>query len=294
MLDYSSSEEPALILRFQRELLHLSFRSAAKNPLHSSRLRSFAPWRETLLSPPRALRLCDNLISKSPHFQISKLSLILARQFNPNQMSILPRLATSLKRRDEVPNQELAKQVAAKKDLSAVKELVDNLSNKSKDIQHDCIKVLYEIGEIAPSLIVPHAASFLTLLTSKNNRLQWGAMTALNTIAQEAPKLIYSALPKIIAAADAGSVITKDYAVHILINLCFVKQYASDAFSLLIEQLTTSPTNQLPMYAERALPIINDKNKALFIKTLTSRLDDIEKDTKRKRVEKIIKKLTGN
>ena len=46
------------------------------------------------------------------------------------------------------------------------------------------------------------------------------------------------------------------------------------------------------MYAENALPIINDKNKAAFIKTLNSRLPDIEKDTKRIRVEKVLKKLT--
>ena len=46
------------------------------------------------------------------------------------------------------------------------------------------------------------------------------------------------------------------------------------------------------MYAENALPIINDKNKAIFIKTLNSSLSDIEKETKRIRVEKVIKKLS--
>jgi hypothetical protein len=48
------------------------------------------------------------------------------------------------------------------------------------------------------------------------------------------------------------------------------------------------------MYAENALPIVNEKNKALFIRTLTARLDDFEKETKRKRVEKVLKKTTGN
>lgn len=208
-------------------------------------------------------------------------------------MSVIPKLASSLDRRDEMPNQELAKQIAAKKDKKAVQELVDNLSNKSKDIQNDCIKVLYEIGEINPSLISDYAKEFIALLDHKNNRLQWGAMTAINTITLENPKVIYAALVKIIAAADRGSVITKDYGVNILIKLCSLKQYADNAFSLLIEQLLSSPTNQLPMYAEKAMPIINDKNKALFIKTLTSRLDDIEKDTKRKRVEKVIKKFSS-
>jgi hypothetical protein len=46
------------------------------------------------------------------------------------------------------------------------------------------------------------------------------------------------------------------------------------------------------MYAENALPIINAKNKTIFINTVTSRLPDIEKDSKRTRVEKVIKKLS--
>ncbi len=208
-------------------------------------------------------------------------------------MNVISQLASSLGRRDEVPNQELAKQIASKKDKKAIQELVDNLSNKSKDIQNDCIKVLYEIGEQQPTLIADYAREFVGLLDSKNNRLQWGAMTALSTVTLENPKVVYAALPKILEAADKGSVITKDYAVNILINLCSLKPFADKAFPLLIEQLLNSPTNQLPMYAEKALPIINDKNKVLFIKTLTSRLGDIEKDTKRIRVEKVIKKVNG-
>ena len=142
-------------------------------------------------------------------------------------MSIIPKLASSLNRRDEVPNQELAKQIAAKKDKKAVQELIDNLHNKSKDIQNDCIKVLYEIGDINPSLISDYAKEFIALLDNKNNRLQWGAMTAINTITLENPKVVYASLLKIIAAADKGSVITKDYAVNILIKLCSLKQYDS-------------------------------------------------------------------
>ena len=208
-------------------------------------------------------------------------------------MSVINKLASSLNRKDEEPNQELAKQVATTKDKNAVQELVDNLSNKNKDIQSDCIKVLYEIGTLNPSLIAPHHKIFIALLDNKNNRLQWGAMTALSSITSEEPKSIYAALPKILAAADKGSVITKDHAINILIKLCSLKQYADAAFTLLNEQLLKSPTNQLPMYAENAMAAIPDSRKKQFVQTLTSRLNDIEKDTKRKRVEKVIKKLSG-
>ncbi|MCB0545469.1 MAG: hypothetical protein KDC70_18225, partial [Saprospiraceae bacterium] len=60
-------------------------------------------------------------------------------------MSILDKLSTSLNRRDEVPNQELAKKILKTKDKKAIKELAENLENKNKGIQSDCIKVLYEI-----------------------------------------------------------------------------------------------------------------------------------------------------
>src|SRR5262245_48832374 len=130
-------------------------------------------------------------------------------------MTVLDKLASALNRRDEVPNQHLAKQIAERKDKKAVKELIDNLSNKNKDIQNDCIKVIYEIGERKPELIADYAKELIALLDSKNNRLQWGAMTAINTIVSENPKAIYSAITKIVAVADKGSVITKDYAVNI-------------------------------------------------------------------------------
>jgi hypothetical protein len=45
------------------------------------------------------------------------------------------------------------------------------------------------------------------------------------------------------------------------------------------------------MYAERAMTIINDNNKKLFIKTLSSRLEDIDKESKRKRIQRVIKKF---
>ncbi len=205
-------------------------------------------------------------------------------------MSIIEKLASSLNRRDELPNQELAKEIVLSKNKKAIKELVENLSNK-KAIQNDCIKVLYEIGEQEPKLIADYIKEFVEQLNSKNNRLQWGAMIALSTITNELPKEIYTILPTILEVADKGSVITKDHAINILIKLCAIKDYSDGAFALLIEQLLKSPTNQLPMYTERATPIVNEKNKALFVKTLTTRLGDIEKETKRKCIEKVIQKF---
>lgn len=208
-------------------------------------------------------------------------------------MNIINKLASSLHRRDEIPNQELAEEIVRTSDLQAIKDLVGFLHHKDKVVQNDCIKVLYEIGVHSPKLISDYLDDFVKLLDSKNNRLKWGAMTALNTIASDVPEDVYRVLTKILDAADSGSVIARDHAVGILIKLCSEEQFANSAVSLLIEQLQTCPTNQLPMYSERALPIVNRKNKTLFINALASRISDIGKEVKRKRVEKVIKKASS-
>ena len=209
-----------------------------------------------------------------------------------NKINVISKLASSLNRRDEVPNQELAKQIVKKKEVKAVNELVENLSNRNKAIQQDCIKVLYEIGEREPRLIAGYFKEFLELLASKNNRLQWGAMAALNTIALENPRQVYNSLSKITAVAAKGSVITKDNCFFILIKLCSQKQYAEKVFPLLLEHLLGSPANQFPLYAEQAIPLITEKNKKPFVGILLTRLEDMEKESKRKRVEKVIKKFS--
>ena len=207
-------------------------------------------------------------------------------------MSIIEKLATSLGRKDDVPNQELAKEIASANNNNAVTELINILkTTKDKKIQSDCIKTLYEIGYIKPELISEYYQFFIELLESKNNRLVWGAMIALYTISTIKPKKVFENLSKILEAIDKGSVITKDYGVRILINLSAVSDIRNDAFALLMEQLKKCEPKQLPMYAEKCLPIINEENKDVFIEILNDRFDELIKDSQKKRIEKVLKKL---
>jgi len=206
-------------------------------------------------------------------------------------MSVLNQLASAMNRRDEIPNQELAKEIARKKDRKAVAELVKNLQNKSQAIRNDCIKVLYETGTVEPSLIANYLKDFLPLLNHKDNRMQWGAMTAIRAIAEAKPAAVFPEIKKIIAAADSGSVITRDQAVSILTRLSADKKYSSKTCPLLLHQLKSCPTNQLPMYAENAMPVVNDQNKKPFITILVNRLDELTKESQQKRIQKVLKKL---
>lgn len=206
-------------------------------------------------------------------------------------MSIKDRLASSQNRRDEEPNIELALDIIATKDESAVAELI-KLLDGNKAIQNDSIKVLYEVGVLEPQLIAPHWKVFIEALETKNNRLQWGAMTALNQIVRLNPNDVYNHLDVIMSAVDRGSVITRDQAVNVLIYLVTQESYGEEAYELLREQLLSCPTNQFPMYAERALKVIDSDNKASFMQTLESRLPDVEKESKKKRIIKVLNKVS--
>jgi hypothetical protein len=73
----------------------------------------------------------------------------------------------------------------------------------------------------------------------------------VDSIALKEPKVVHAMLPRILTAADAGSIITKDHAVGILAKLATMKAYRDDCISLLLEELMKSPNNQFPMYVEK-------------------------------------------
>jgi hypothetical protein len=206
-------------------------------------------------------------------------------------MNVIDKLASSLGRRDEVPNQELAALIIERNDASAVKELVHILNEGSKAQQADAIKTLYEIGNEKPEMISNYVKEFIALLDSKNNRLQWGAMMALDTITSIESKAIYAALPKILDIAKQGSVITRDHAVGILAKLSVVKAYADDVFPLLLDEIRTAPLNQFPSYVESAMGVAKGKDKLLLLKAINARLPEVEKESQRKRLMKVVKKL---
>ena len=78
----------------------------------------------------------------------------------------------------------------------------------------DAIKVLYEIGVSNPTLIIPYTELFLHKMRSNNNRMVWGALTALAEISKIEGKVIASNIDNVLSAADAGSVIAKDKAIE--------------------------------------------------------------------------------
>jgi len=204
-------------------------------------------------------------------------------------MSIITSLASSLGRRDEVPNQELARALAAKKDEAGIREIAENLWNKDKNIQADCIKVLYEIGHIEPKLVADYAGDFVRLLRSRNNRLVWGGMTALAEVAKANPDAVFKHLDEIKKAKETGSVITVDNAISTLAwTAAANRKYNEAIFPYLLKHLSSCRPKEVPQHSEKTLPAVNSSNKADFIKVLEKRMEDLS-GSGLARVKKVIK-----
>jgi hypothetical protein len=191
-------------------------------------------------------------------------------------MSALDEIAYSLGKRDDLPNQELARKLAGTSDIEGIQEIADHLWDKNPNIQSDCLKVLYEVGMLQPTLIGKYARDFLSLLHSKNNRLVWGAMIALSTIGALQADELFPNKDEIIKATREGSVITTDNGIKTLAQIGSTKpEYASAVFPFLLEHLQTCRPKEVPQHAEHTLVAVNPSNWRVFKQVLEKRMVDL-------------------
>lgn len=204
-------------------------------------------------------------------------------------MPILEKLACFQNRRDEVPNQELARELAETQNREGLREIAENLWNKDKNVQADCLKVLYETGYLAPELVADYADDFLKLMKSKNNRLAWGAMIALSTVAALKADQLFPHTHEIEQVMEKGSVITKDNGVKILALVAAQNEsYRREIFPYLLNHLATCRPKDVPQHSEKSLPAVDGQNKIEFIALLEKRSTDLSK-SELARVKKVIR-----
>jgi hypothetical protein len=151
-------------------------------------------------------------------------------------MTVLHKIAYYRNRRDEVPNQELARELVEARDLEGIREVTENLDHSIPSVRSDCLKVLYEIGYLAPDLIAPYVDRFLALLHRKSNRMVWGGMIALGTIAELKPAEIWNEVDSVIDAVNYGTLITEVWGIRTLAKLSAANEaYAQRLFALLMK-----------------------------------------------------------
>lgn len=184
-------------------------------------------------------------------------------------MSALKKISFFQNRRDEVPNQDLARELAQTKDLAGIAEIDANLTNQNKNVRSDCLKVLYEIGYLDPALIAPHVEDFLRLLGSRDNHMVWGAMIALGNIVDLCPDEIWAKIDIVLSTVEHGSVITVLWGVRVLAKTAAANPvYSLKIFPFLTEVLKTCIPRDGPptpkACCRRSIEIIWINSKRLF------------------------------
>lgn len=204
-------------------------------------------------------------------------------------MSAIDRIASRLGRNDEAPNFELARHLAAGNDSASVAEMAAHLWDRDTAVRSDCIKVLYETGELNPNLIAPYASDFLRLLTDKHNRMVWGGMIAISTIAGIAADALYPHLDEILSAMARGSVITVDNAVRALGRIAASSPERNDViFPALLCHLETCRPKEIPQHAEHTLTAVSADNRDAFVAMLERRAPELT-PSQLARVRKVLK-----
>lgn len=206
-------------------------------------------------------------------------------------MSVMDRLAHNLGRKDDVPNQELAKELAETKNTSDIAEIAAGLKDKDRRIQSNCIKVLYEIGYIDPSLIAAYSDVFVDLLHSSNNRLVWGSMIALSTVADLAAHELYPLREEIQKAVDKGSVITQDAGIKALAAIAAADStYREELFPYLLDHLSSCRPKDVAQRAEKIAAAVGITNRQAFSSLLRKRMEYL-KPPQVKRLENVLRSV---
>ncbi|MCL1830127.1 MAG: hypothetical protein FWG21_01715 [Oscillospiraceae bacterium] len=199
--------------------------------------------------------------------------------------------ATALGRNDEQPNIEVAVRLCEEMNHDCIKEIVDGLSSLQSDIASDCIKILYEVGARKPELLVLYVDSFIEALSSKNNRMVWGAMKALATITDLDPEGIFSRFDEIYDAFLTGSVITVDNAVTVFAKLCSMdEKYKKRVEPLLLKHLSESRIKNMPQHIERMVVCLNKVNIKRVEEIFESRKDELSA-SQIKRIQKTLSSI---
>lgn len=205
-------------------------------------------------------------------------------------MNALMQIASALCRNDDLPNVELAERLAEARDWEGVAEIANGLKGNPA-VASDCIKVLYEVGARRPELIAPYAEMFLDLLQSKNNRLVWGAMAALDPIAALNPIPVFERLDTVLAAYEKGSVITVDHAVSVLAGLCEAgADYEARVLPLLVLHLKNCRAKEIPQHLERMAVCLRKENASPITEIVRTRMREMS-PAQQSRVRKVLKKI---
>lgn len=204
-------------------------------------------------------------------------------------MSIIAKLASAQDRKDEEPNKDLGRELVENHDFEGIREIAENLWNKDKRVQTDCLSVLEQVGLLEPELIENYVADFIELIFSKDNRLVWAAMINLALIADRKPQEIFEQYDDIVKVIEKGSVITRDNGIKILAKVASTStEYKEVIVPYLLEQLRSCRSKSVPQYAESIRVAVNSDFQEQYLSILNERLIELS-GAQQRRVKKLLK-----
>jgi len=206
-------------------------------------------------------------------------------------MSVLQRIATFQGRRDERPNQDLARTLARSHNREAIREIAENLHHPNRNVQSDCLKVLYEIGYLDPTLIAGYTEEFLDLLGSQSNRLVWGGMIALATVSPLTSGAIGKRLGEVLRAVEGGTLITVVWGVRVLATVAGrQRRFRAKSLPVLKRVLASCLARDVPLHAESILTVIDAADRKPFLAILAARQPELSA-AQAGRLRKVLRKL---
>jgi len=208
-------------------------------------------------------------------------------------MPVLRSLAYFQGRRDERPNQALARRLSRSGDRESIREIAENLHHPNGNVQSDCLKVLYTIGYLNPSLIAGYVSEFLDQLSSSRNRMVWGGMIALATVSPLKPGAIGKRLDEVVRAVEGGTLITVVWGVRVLAVVAGAERRSrGKSLPVLKRVLTSCLPRDVPMHAESILTAIDAADRKPFLAILAERQPELSA-AQAARLRKTLRKLEG-
>lgn len=205
-------------------------------------------------------------------------------------MPIQDHLSSSIDRRDQEPNKQLAVRIATGE--YQVKELIDFLKTQPKrQFQQDAILTLAYTAEKNATLVAPYGEFLSRQLDSKFNRVVWGSMIALSHLTKVIPELLFHSLSVILQTMETSTVVARDHGFKILIGLYTLDEYQDQVTPLIAEQIQIAPDNQFGQYTERWMEVIIPKHRNQLIAIMEQKRQELTNAIHLKRLDKNLRKL---
>lgn len=195
------------------------------------------------------------------------------------ERDVLSRLAVSVGRYDEMPNLELAADIVFADDTDAISVLVAVIERHDDIHAPDAARVIAEVGNRAPDLLLAHADRLVDLIDAARTEMLPFTMLALSPVAPRYAEILWpsrdlfwSALSDLNTPAE----LAQGGAVRLLSAMCAANpDYARTLAGGLVDLLGKCMPKDVAFFAESVLPALGPAHSHRAKPVLDRRLKEL-------------------